>query len=88
MTPLLPRWRPNSVLPCRCRSLKSFDNWVHESPELLLRAAELTASYPLSLADAWIAASALEANAILVHKDPEFDAVPVAQESLPYTRAG
>lgn len=62
--------------------------WVHESPELLLRAAELKASYPLSLADAWIAASALEANAILVHKDPEFDAVPVAQEPLPYKRAG
>jgi predicted nucleic acid-binding protein len=61
--------------------------WVHESPELLLRMAELKASYPLSLADAWIAASALEANAILVHKDPEFDAVPVAQEPLPYERA-
>jgi len=60
--------------------------WVHESPELLLRAAELKASYPLSLADAWIAASALEANAILVHKDPEFDAVPVAQEPLPFKR--
>jgi ribonuclease VapC len=62
--------------------------WVHESPELLLRSAELKASYPLSLADAWIAASALEANAILVHKDPEFDAVPVAREPLPYKRAG
>lgn len=42
---------------------------------------------PLSLADAWIAASALEANAILVQKGPEFDAVPVAQEPLPYKRA-
>jgi predicted nucleic acid-binding protein len=62
--------------------------WVHESPELLLRAAELKALYPLSLADAWIAASALGANAILVHKDPEFDAVPVAQEPLRYKRAG
>ena len=62
--------------------------WVHESPELLLRAAELKASYPLSLADAWIAASALEANAILLHKDPEFDAVPVAQEPLPCKRPG
>ena len=60
--------------------------WVHESPELLLRAAELKASCPLSLVDAWIAASALEANAILVHKDPEFDVVPVAQEPLPFKR--
>jgi ribonuclease VapC len=62
--------------------------WVHESPDLLLRAAELKGSYPLSLANAWIAASALQENAILVHKDPEFDAVPVSQEPLPYKRAG
>lgn len=68
----------------QCRALPI--QWVHESPELLLRAAELKASYPLSLADAWIAASALEANAVLVHKDPEFIAVPVAQETLPYKR--
>jgi len=61
--------------------------WIHESPQLLMRAAELKASYALSLADAWIAASALEANAILVHKDREFDAVPVEQEPLPNNRA-
>ena len=32
--------------------------WVHETPELLLAAAEVKAHYPLSLADAWIAAAA------------------------------
>lgn len=62
--------------------------WVHESPELLLRAAELKATHPLSLADAWIAASALEANATLVHKDPEFELVSMSQEPLPYKRPG
>ena len=32
--------------------------WVHETPELLVAAAEVKAHYPLSLADAWIAAAA------------------------------
>ncbi len=36
------------------------------------------------MADAWIAASAPEADAILVHKDPEYKAVPVMQEALPF----
>jgi predicted nucleic acid-binding protein len=58
--------------------------WVHESPELLERAAENKANYSLSLADAWIAASAMLSSATLVHKDPEFAALPMAQEPLPY----
>ena len=57
--------------------------WVHESPELLLKAAEFKARYPLSLADAWIAACAALAHASLVHKDPEFSALPLTQERLP-----
>ncbi len=57
--------------------------WVHESPELLVKAAEFKARYPLSLADAWIAACAALAHATLVHKDPEFSALPLAQEHLP-----
>jgi len=57
--------------------------WVRDSDALLLRAAEIKALYPLSLADAWIAACALEQGAVLLHKDPEFDALPVAQETLP-----
>jgi predicted nucleic acid-binding protein len=57
--------------------------WVHESPNLIKRAAALKAGHPLSLAHAWIAAAALEQGAILIHKDPEFRAVEVAQEELP-----
>lgn len=57
--------------------------WVRESPELLVAAAAFKARYPLSLADAWIAAAAHRAGATLVHKDPEFSALDVAQEILP-----
>lgn len=58
--------------------------WVHETPALLERAAQIKATYPLSLADAWIAASAELSSAVLVHKDPEFESLPVRQELLPY----
>ncbi len=59
--------------------------WVHESLELLQRAAAVKAMHPLSVADAWIAASALELEATLVHKDPEFENVPgLLEERLPY----
>jgi predicted nucleic acid-binding protein len=57
--------------------------WIHESPDLLKRAAGLKAVHSLSLADAWIAACALEHGAVLIHKDPEFQAVEVEQEALP-----
>jgi len=59
--------------------------WVHESAPLLEAAAGLKALHPMSLADAWIAATALQCDAILVHKDPEFDSVPgLSAERLPY----
>ena len=48
---------------------------VESDRALAFRAATLKARYRLSLADAWIAALALEAHATLVHKDPEFDSV-------------
>ena len=57
--------------------------WVHETPELLVKAAEIKAGHPLSLADAWIAATAALAHAALVHKDPEFSVLPLPQELLP-----
>jgi predicted nucleic acid-binding protein len=60
-------------------------NWLHESPELLIRAASVKATHPLSLADAWIAAVALENSVALVHKDPEFENLPgLLEERLPY----
>jgi len=59
--------------------------WIHESVELLERAAMVKATHPLSFADAWIAATALELNAVLVHKDPEFENLPgLLEERLPY----
>ncbi|MES2634356.1 MAG: PIN domain-containing protein [Pseudomonadota bacterium] len=59
--------------------------WVHESPALLERAASIKAMHALSLADAWIAATAVECQAILVHKDPEFEPIRgLREERLPY----
>jgi len=59
-------------------------DWVHEDQPLLEKAAELKAVYPISLADAWIAAAAVLQDAELVHKDPEFAHVPCRQLALPY----
>ncbi len=52
----------------------------------LLTAARLKALHRLSLADAIIAAFALLNDAVLLHKDPEFDALAgvVPMEALPY----
>ncbi|CAE6491254.1 putative nucleic acid-binding protein [Nitrosomonas nitrosa] len=59
--------------------------WIHESPEILQRAAAIKATHPLSVADAWIAATAWELEATLVHKDPEFEQLPeLLQACLPY----
>ena len=59
--------------------------WVHETPGLLELAARMKASFPLSLGDAWIAATALQCDAVLIHKDPEFESVSeLQQELLPY----
>jgi predicted nucleic acid-binding protein len=53
-------------------------------PEIIERAAQLKAVGGLSVADAWIAATALLRGARLVHKDPEFDTVQKLQhERLP-----
>ncbi|GIV79017.1 PIN domain-containing protein [Litorilinea aerophila] len=53
---------------------------------VLLTAARLKAIHRLSLVDTIIAAYALQTQAILLHKDPEFEALTghVALEALPY----
>lgn len=62
-------------------------DWVHETAALLKLAAKLKAEHPLSLADAWIAAAALQQQATLVHKDPEFAHLPgLLEERLPYKK--
>ncbi|MEE9351069.1 MAG: PIN domain-containing protein [Thiotrichaceae bacterium] len=59
-------------------------NWIHEDKHLLELSASIKATHSLSLADAWIAASAIQQNAFLVHKDPEFKVVECLQLELPY----
>jgi ribonuclease VapC len=48
----------------------------------------IKASHRLSLADAIIAAFALQHQAVLIHKDPEFEPLSghVMLEALPYAR--
>ena len=58
-----------------------------ESTEALgVVASQLKVSYRISVADAWIAALARDRNAILVHKDPEFEQVEMEIKvlKLPY----
>jgi predicted nucleic acid-binding protein len=52
----------------------------------LLTAARLKAEYRVSLSDAIIAAFAIRNGAVLIHKDPEFDALTglLPMEALPY----
>jgi predicted nucleic acid-binding protein len=58
-------------------------HWVEPSEPLLEQAACVKARHSLSLADAWIAAAAQQVGATLLHKDPEFRAIPnLAQEWL------
>jgi len=56
----------------------------------LLTAARLKAFHRISLADAVIAAYAIRHDAILMHKDPEFEALSgeLALEPLPYKSSG
>jgi len=58
--------------------------WSVDEP-VLLTAARFKARYRLSLADSLIAAFAFQHKAILVHKDPEFEALAglIRQEALP-----
>jgi predicted nucleic acid-binding protein len=59
---------------------------IESDEELTLSAAQIKASTPLSVADAWIAATALSLGAILVHKDPEYEPLKnkIRQQILPY----
>ncbi len=61
---------------------------VDVTDALLFTASELKAQHNLSVADSWIIATAIVYNGILVHKDPEFDALSdrVAMKRLPYKK--
>ncbi len=60
-------------------------SWQMAEP-ILLTAARLKAITRISLADAIIAAYAIQWDAILLHKDPKFEALAsqLALEALPY----
>lgn len=62
--------------------------WVHSSEELCLSAGALKAGYKMSFADAFIASTALHSDAVLIHKDPEFESLKsiLPMENLPYKR--
>jgi len=53
---------------------------------LLIQAAEIKSENRLSVADAWVAATAMVTHSTLVHKDPEFEALEgsVKLKALPY----
>ena len=61
--------------------------WEMDEPTLMT-AGRLKATHPLSLADAMIAAFAIQQKAVLLHKDPEFESLTglVSLEALPYKR--
>jgi len=68
----------------QCQTLQI--NWIHESRQLLEKAAEIKAKHGLSLADAWISASAILNDCVLIHKDPEFESLDCEQLHLPYKK--
>lgn len=49
--------------------------WLHSDDTLCGSAAKLKAAHKISFADAFVAATALRWDAVLVHKDPEFNAL-------------
>lgn len=61
---------------------------IDPDEKLLLLAGELKALYPISLGDSFIAATAIQKQARLVHKDPEFKEVEERVElmNLPYKK--
>lgn len=61
-------------------------HWVHSDEQLCLLAARFKAHNSLSLADAFVAATAFRLQAAVMHKDPEFESVRslVKLVPLPY----
>ncbi len=57
---------------------------IGQTDVILEQAAEIKALNRLSLADALIAAAALSEQAVLVHKDPEYERLDIKQLKLPY----
>jgi predicted nucleic acid-binding protein len=60
--------------------------FIYPDEALCLAAGEIKALFPLSFADAFVAATARETNALLLHKDPEFESLrgTLKLKALPY----
>ncbi len=67
------------------RQLKVDMQWEMDEPTLLT-AGQIKAKHRISLADAMIAAFAIRQGAVLVHKDPEFEALAgvLPMKALPF----
>jgi len=59
---------------------------IDMSDSVFEKAIEMKATKSLSVCDSWIIATAMTLNAVLVHKDPEFEQVKgtVKLKALPY----
>jgi predicted nucleic acid-binding protein len=74
-------------------SLATLETWpvriLESDPEWRSAAARVKAGGKISFADSWMAALAILRDAMLVHKDPEFDAVDgLRMVRLPYKKRG
>ena len=60
--------------------------FIYPDEALCLLAGEIKASFAVSLADAFVAATAQQSAALLIHKDPEFETFrsTVKLKALPY----
>jgi len=67
------------------RQLQAEILWAMDEP-ILLTATRLKAEHHISLADAVVAAFAIRNNAVLIHKDTEFESLAglLTMEALPY----
>jgi predicted nucleic acid-binding protein len=62
---------------------------IYPSESLCLAAGEIKAAHSVSLADAFVAATAQLTSAVLIHKDPEFEQLngTVSLQALPYKQS-
>ena len=60
--------------------------FIYPDEALCLLAGEIKASFAVSFADAFVAATAQQSAALLIHKDPEFEALraTLKLKALPY----
>ena len=61
--------------------------WLHSDDARCSEAAKLKVAHKVSFADAFVAATAKRCDAVLVHKDPEFDSLKGDMSPSPYPAA-